>query len=91
MAASVSAFMSSVLSGITTDPVSKNINTKMMRLIATTTTGALCSRLCFWSMKRAVVPETRISAPGGGRSARMALTASWAEPSRAGSFSATFR
>ena len=41
-------------------------------------------------MKRAVLPETRVVAAPGGGSARISLTASWEEPSSAGSLSAKF-
>ena len=37
----------------------------MVRAMIATTSGACSSRLCFWSMKRAVLPETSTVARAG--------------------------
>ena len=67
VAASVSVFISSVLSGSMTEPVSRNSRSERRRRRRSRRPAAGGrARLCFWSMKRAVLPETSTSAPPGG-------------------------
>ena len=84
VAPSVSEFITSVFSGSSTEPVSRKRTITVVRAMIATTSGACSSRLCFWSMKRAELPETStVALPGGWRS-RISRTASCEAPERAG-------
>ena len=84
VAPSVIAFISSVFSGRITEPVRKKSRISVVSEMIATSSGRWSMRLCFWSMKPAVLPETSVVAAAGGASERIALTLSCELPESAG-------
>ena len=65
----VIAFISRVFSGRMTEPVSRKSRIKVVAQMIVTSRGRCSIRLCFWSMKRAVLPERGPSPRIGGQGA----------------------
>jgi hypothetical protein len=67
-------FITSCLTGSTTDPVIRKRTIRVETITIASAIGACVSRLCWRSMKCAAAPATSTCEPGGSGRARISLT-----------------